>query len=65
MDLCVSFTSPSGSVYTYVGSILMKAVMSAYELNVRGFSEWTNVFTLDEWLSFGYTQDLQFYYCAG
>ncbi|KAJ5122353.1 3-phytase B [Penicillium atrosanguineum] len=39
--------------------------MSVFELNVRGYSDWTNAFTLDEWKWFGYTQDLQFYYCAG
>jgi acid phosphatase len=39
--------------------------MSAFELNVRGYSDWTNAFTLDEWKWFGYTQDLIFYYCAG
>lgn len=39
--------------------------MSVFELNVNGYSEWINAFTLDEWLAFGYTQDLQFYYCAG
>lgn len=39
--------------------------MAAFELNVRGSSPWVNVFTLDEWVSFGYTQDLYFYYCAG
>lgn len=39
--------------------------MSAFELNVRGFSDWIDVFTMDEWLSFGYVQDLYFYYCAG
>ncbi|EON96026.1 putative 3-phytase b protein [Phaeoacremonium minimum UCRPA7] len=39
--------------------------MAAFELNVRGFSDWIDVFTMDEWLSFGYTQDLYFYYCAG
>lgn len=39
--------------------------MSVFELNVRGYSDWTNAFTLDEWKWFGYTQDLMFYYCAG
>lgn len=39
--------------------------MAAFELNVRGYSDWVDVFTMDEWVSFGYTQDLQFYYCAG
>ncbi|RFU71985.1 3-phytase b [Trichoderma arundinaceum] len=39
--------------------------MAAFELNVRGYSDWIDVFTLDEWVSFGYTQDLYFYYCAG
>ncbi|KAJ5613842.1 3-phytase B [Penicillium herquei] len=39
--------------------------MSVFELNVRGYSDWINAFTLDEWKWFGYTQDLDFYYCAG
>lgn len=41
------------------------AVMSVFELNVRGYSDWTDAFTMDEWKWFGYTQDLTFYYCAG
>ncbi|KAL1961812.1 hypothetical protein VTN77DRAFT_1024 [Rasamsonia byssochlamydoides] len=39
--------------------------MAAFELNARPFSDWINAFTLDEWVSFGYTQDLQYYYCSG
>lgn len=39
--------------------------MSAFELNVRGYSDWANVFTLDEWVAFGYQNDLDFYYCNG
>ena len=39
--------------------------MAAYELNVRGYSDWVDVFSLDEWVAFGYTQDLKFYYCSG
>ncbi|CAK7203113.1 acid phosphatase pho5 [Sporothrix eucalyptigena] len=39
--------------------------MTAYELNVRGYSDWVDVFSLDEWLAFGYTQDLSYYYCSG
>ena len=39
--------------------------MTAYELNVRGYSDWVDVFSLDEWVAFSYTQDLSFYYCAG
>ncbi|ORY55618.1 phytase B [Pseudomassariella vexata] len=42
---------------------LMKMV--AYELNVRGHSDWIDAFSLDEWTAFGYTQNLDFYYCAG
>lgn len=38
---------------------------SIYELNYQGYSEWTNVFTLDEWVEFGYNEDLGFYYCVG
>jgi acid phosphatase len=39
--------------------------MSVFELNVRGYSDWTDAFTMDEWKWFGYTQDLIFYHCAG
>lgn len=39
--------------------------MSVFELNVRGYSDWTDAFTMDEWKWFGYTQDLLFYHCAG
>jgi acid phosphatase len=39
--------------------------MAAYELNVRPFSDWINAFTLDEWVAYGYTQDLQYYNCDG
>lgn len=39
--------------------------MAAFELNARPFSPWIDTFTLDEWASFGYTQDLAYYYCDG
>ncbi|KAJ6787269.1 hypothetical protein PWT90_05862 [Aphanocladium album] len=39
--------------------------LSVYELTSQGYSDWTNVFTLDEWVNFGYTEDLSFYYCVG
>ncbi|KAK9452157.1 phytase B precursor [Limtongia smithiae] len=39
--------------------------LAAFELNARGSSPWIDVFTLDEWYSYGYTQDLQYYYCSG
>ncbi|CAK7197879.1 acid phosphatase pho5 [Sporothrix eucalyptigena] len=39
--------------------------MAAFELNVRGYSDWIDVFSLDEWVAFGYTQDLHYYYCSG
>jgi acid phosphatase len=39
--------------------------MASYELNARPYSDWINVFTLDEWVTFGYTEDLNYYYCAG
>lgn len=39
--------------------------MAAFELNARPFSDWIDAFTLDEWASFGYTQDLSYYYCSG
>jgi acid phosphatase len=39
--------------------------MAAYELNSRPYSPWMNVFTLDEWVNFGYTYDLMYYHCYG
>ncbi|RHZ62810.1 histidine phosphatase family protein [Aspergillus thermomutatus] len=39
--------------------------MASYEPNTRGHSDWTGVFTMDEWVSLGYIWDLHFYYCAG
>lgn len=39
--------------------------MAAFELNVRPYSPWMDAFTLDEWVAFGYTNDLTYYYCAG
>ncbi|KAJ5728320.1 3-phytase B [Penicillium malachiteum] len=39
--------------------------MASYELNARAFSDWINVFTQDEWVSFGYINDLSYYYCSG
>ncbi|GKZ64150.1 acid phosphatase pho5 [Aspergillus niger] len=40
-------------------------VMASFELNARPFSNWINAFTQDEWVSFGYVEDLDYYYCAG
>ncbi|KAJ5386378.1 acid phosphatase aph 3-phytase phyB [Penicillium cosmopolitanum] len=39
--------------------------MASFELNTRAFSEWINVFIQDEWVSFGYVEDMNYYYCAG
>ena len=39
--------------------------MASYELNARPYSDWINAFTLDEWVTFGYNEDLYYYYCAG
>ncbi|EAW10283.1 histidine phosphatase family protein [Aspergillus clavatus NRRL 1] len=39
--------------------------MASYEPSVRGYSNWTGAFTMDEWVSLGYIWDLHFYYCAG
>ncbi|PYH47385.1 histidine phosphatase family protein [Aspergillus saccharolyticus JOP 1030-1] len=39
--------------------------MAAYELNARSESKWIDVFTTDEWVSFSYIWDVNFYYCAG
>lgn len=43
----------------------MIIAMASFELNARASSEWINVFTQDEWVSFGYVEDLNYYYCAG
>ncbi|KAF7165485.1 hypothetical protein CNMCM5623_009607 [Aspergillus felis] len=45
--------------------ILWLMTMASYEPSVRGHSDWTGVFTVDEWVSLGYIWDLHFYYCAG
>ncbi|RAH47366.1 histidine phosphatase family protein [Aspergillus brunneoviolaceus CBS 621.78] len=39
--------------------------MASFELNARPYSDWINAFTQDEWVSFGYLADLDYYYCAG
>ncbi|CAG7957551.1 unnamed protein product [Penicillium olsonii] len=39
--------------------------MASFELNARASSKWIDVFTQDEWVSFGYVHDLNYYYCAG
>ena len=39
--------------------------MASFELNARPFSNWIIAFTQDEWVSFGYVEDLNYYYCAG
>lgn len=39
--------------------------VATFELQVRPSSPWFDVFTLDEWIAFGYIQDLSYYYCAG
>ncbi|PYH92328.1 acid phosphatase [Aspergillus ellipticus CBS 707.79] len=40
-------------------------LMSAYELNTRPTSDWINVFTIDEWVSFAHIWNTNFYYCSG
>jgi acid phosphatase len=45
--------------------LLTSEAMSSYEPSVRGHSDWTGVFTMDEWVSLGYIWELHFYYCAG
>lgn len=37
----------------------------AQELNVRGHSDWINVFTMDEWIAYGYISSLGYYWCHG
>lgn len=39
--------------------------MGAMELPVRGHSKWIDVFTLDEWIAFGYLSALDYYWCWG
>ncbi|KAL6249948.1 acid phosphatase pho5 [Rhinocladiella similis] len=45
----------------------IKSLMSlaAFELQARPHSPWIDAFTLDEWVAFGYLQDLTYYYCSG
>ncbi|KAK6198800.1 secretory acid phosphatase [Scheffersomyces amazonensis] len=40
-------------------------LLAPFELNGRPFSPWTDVFTLDEWVAFGYYNDLGYYYGGG
>ena len=46
-------------------ALIRDLAMASFELNARAFSQWINVFTQDEWVSFGYVNDLNYYYCAG
>ncbi|KAJ5198119.1 uncharacterized protein N7498_007236 [Penicillium cinerascens] len=39
--------------------------MASFELNVRAYSPWIDAFTADEWVAYGYTLDLGYYYCFG
>ncbi|KIX94197.1 uncharacterized protein Z520_10224 [Fonsecaea multimorphosa CBS 102226] len=39
--------------------------VAPYELQARSYSPWVDAFTLDEWVAFGYIQDLTYYYCSG
>ena len=39
--------------------------MASFELNVRAYSPWMDAFTTDEWVAYGYTLDLGYYYCFG
>ncbi|KAH0842003.1 3-phytase B [Fonsecaea pedrosoi] len=39
--------------------------IATYELQARSYSPWVDAFTLDEWIAFGYVQDLTYYYCSG
>lgn len=60
-SLCVSFDY---SISTLI--LLMQFIdLSVFELNFQGYSDWTNAFTLDEWVEFNYKQDLKFFYCYG
>lgn len=40
-------------------------LLCAYELNSRGYSPFCNLFTQDEWVTYGYQNDLNFYYTSG
>lgn len=39
--------------------------LSSYEMNVRSWSPWLDVFTKEEWTGYEYTRSMYFYYCAG
>ncbi|KAI1611984.1 3-phytase B [Exophiala viscosa] len=45
--------------------ILALMAVGTFELQSRSYSPWINAFTLDEWVAFGYIQDLSYYYCSG
>lgn len=45
--------------------ILALMAVGTFELQTRPNSPWINAFTLDEWVAFGYVQDLSYYYCSG
>ncbi|OJJ50272.1 hypothetical protein ASPZODRAFT_128896 [Penicilliopsis zonata CBS 506.65] len=45
--------------------IFVLMTMAAFELNARPSSPWINAFTADEWVAFGYANDVYYYYCAG
>ncbi|RAL05920.1 histidine phosphatase family protein [Aspergillus ibericus CBS 121593] len=48
--------------WTDVVSLML---MTAYELNTRSSSDWIEVFTTDEWVSFSHIWNVNFYYCSG
>ncbi|PYI06530.1 acid phosphatase [Aspergillus sclerotiicarbonarius CBS 121057] len=48
--------------WTDVVSLML---MTAYELNTRSSSDWIDVFTTDEWVSFSHIWNINFYYCSG
>lgn len=39
--------------------------LTAYELNLKPMSPWVNVFTLEEWITFRYWNDVSYYYGDG
>ncbi|ANB12835.1 acid phosphatase PHO11 [Sugiyamaella lignohabitans] len=48
-----------------VSDIYNLMLLAPFELNGRPFSPWFNVFTLEEWITFGYYNDLNYFYGTG
>lgn len=59
------FNSQNPGLNLNSSDIMSLMSVGTFELQARPYSPWINAFTLDEWVAFGYIQDLSYYYCAG